>query len=226
MKFFVGNDLIDFNAEHNRGRGAQPRFLERIFSAAERAYLAAQASGDFGFAQLWSAKEAAYKAAKKQQPQLVFAPRRWLVSIQSQLPDTGDSHGSVQIDEDTRVVVHWQASTHWLHCLGVLGTPSALIEHAVEPFVDGAADTDFSERERSGFSRRESAAVRGLAKRLLQRHGIRDVEILRNTEDGVRLPPRVFANGQVLTDLDLSLSHDGAYVAAVVAIGQGDEQQR
>jgi len=223
VKSFVGNDLIDLDAAHNRGRSQQPRFLQKIFSVAECAQLADQNAGDFGFALLWSAKEAAYKAAKKAQPHLVFAPRRWSVSIESLLPGLADRHGRVQIDEQTQVAVQWQSAAHWLHCMALLGPPSARIEHAVAALLATPPTASFSARERAGFSRPESAAVRSLAKQLLQRCGIDEVEILRDSEAGLRLPPRAAVNGVALAGVDLSLSHDGAYVAAVIAIAARDQ---
>lgn len=217
MNGTVGNDLIDLAAAHNLGRAGQPKFLARILTATEQAQMAAQNGGDLGFARLWSAKEAAYKATKKQQPALVFAPSRWQVEIESLDDPAAELDGQVTIDPQTRVNVHWRLGSGWLHCIGLLGPHPAVLDQLVASLGEPAPAAVISAREREGFSRSESAGVRALARRLLQAHGIIDIEILRETEGNTRLPPRVFQHGQPLPDLDLSLSHDGAWLAAVIA---------
>ncbi len=217
MNGTVGNDLIDLGAAHNLGRAGQPKFLARILTAAEQAQIAAQHAGDLGFARLWSAKEAAYKATKKQQPALVFAPRRWQVGIDSLTSRASCLDGQVRIDPDTRVGVRWWLGPGWLHCIALLGTAPSLLDHAVAPNDPLQTEPVFSAREREGFSRGESAGVRVLARRLLRQHGIDDIEILREPDGNTRLPPRVWAGGQPLPDLDLSLSHDGGWLAAAIA---------
>ncbi|MGD9583437.1 MAG: 4'-phosphopantetheinyl transferase superfamily protein [Lysobacterales bacterium] len=218
MNTTIGNDLIDLGAAHNRGRADQAKFLARILTAAEQAQMAAQHAGDLGFARLWSAKEAAYKAAKKHQPALVFAPRRWQVAIDALDDPATELDGQVRIDPDTRVNVHWRLGPGWLHCIAVLGPAPGELAQAVAACAEPAPEAVFSAREREGFSRGESAGVRTLAKRLLRQHGIDGVEILRPVDGQTRLPPRVFAHGQPLPDLDISLSHDGAWLAAVIAL--------
>lgn len=216
---FIGNDLIDLGAAHNRGRADQPKFLARILTDTEQAQLAAQADGDLGFARLWSAKEASYKATKKQQPGLVFAPRRWQVLIDPPTDLASALDGRVQIDPRTAVSVRWQLGPGWLHCIAVLGQSPRILEHAVAARTDPALVTAFSAREHEGMSRSESAGVRALAKRLLRQHGIDAIEILRESDGPTRKPPRVFTHGQPHPDLDISLSHDGAWLAAVIALG-------
>lgn len=216
-KATVGNDLIDLAAAHNLGRAGQPRFLQRSLTTTECDQLHAQRGGDVAFALLWSAKEAAYKAARKQRADLAFTPRRWQVETDSLRPPGGASYGTVRLDAATQVRVSWQLTRQWLHCIAVLGNGEPRTEHAICAIDAIEATTPMSERERSGCSCAESAAVRALARRLLQRHGIINIEILRATAGKARLPPRVCANGLPLTNVDLSLSHDGRYLAAVIA---------
>ncbi len=216
MTSFVGNDLIDFAADHNRGRAHQTRILERVLSVGERERMAPENAGDHGFALFWSAKEAAYKAAVKSDPALVFAPRRWQVEVDSLAPWQGDREGVVVLDQTTRVPVRWQQGDSWLHCIALLGEPPAIVEQAVAVSTAVEAHGEFSAAERQGFTSPDSAAVRHLAKRLLQRHGIDEIEVRRATSGRGLLPPAVYRDGARLPGIDLSLSHDGRFVAAVV----------
>lgn len=217
---FVGNDLIDFAADHNRGRSGQSRFLERALTPDERGRLARENAGDHGVALLWSAKEAAYKAARKRDPALVFAPRRWRVDVDSLAPGPGDRAGTVAIAPGALAEVRWQQGDGWLHCVALIGASPGVVDEAVARSIDVEAFGEFAQRERAGFSCRESGAVRNLAKRLLDDHGIRGIEIVRNPGAQPaahrRLPPTVYAGESPLPGVDVSLSHDGRFVAAVV----------
>jgi len=217
VKLTLGNDLIDFRARHNRGRAEQPRLLARVLTARERTQLADEAADDVGFALLWSAKEAAYKAAKKADPALVFAPGRWQLECADMQLRDDHKHGQVVIAEHPPITVSWQWHAHWLHCIAVQGQSTAAITRAVVALADCPANATFSERERDSFSREPSAMVRTLAKRLLAQQGINDTEIVRERVAGGLLPPRVFSDGVARDDIQLSLSHDGDYVAAVIA---------
>ena len=220
MKPALGNDLIDRAAAHNLGRARQPRFLSRVLTEAEQAQLAAEADGDLGFARLWSAKEAAYKAAKKVQPGLVFAPRRWQVEV-AWLGDPAEAiEGAVAIDAETRAQVRWWLTGTWLHCIALIGPNPSRLDWRVCRSSDQDLSADHaSARERQGFSRSESAGVRALARGLLAEHGMVDIEILREAEGNTRQPPRIHQRGVWRDDLDLSLSHDGAWLAAAIIIG-------
>ncbi len=219
MNSFVGNDLIDYAAVHNRGRARQPRFLDRVLTENERDRMADESGGDHGFALLWSGKEAAYKAARKRDPDLVFAPRRFGVEIDSLAARSGNRGATVVITAETRISVCWQQGDGWLHCVALLGEPPGVIDHAVATSVELEQDGNFRERERPGFTCYESATVRNLARRLLRQQGISEIDIVRTPGTRGRLPPKVYAGEMPLPGVDLSLSHDGRFVAAVIAVG-------
>ncbi|HET7260514.1 MAG TPA: 4'-phosphopantetheinyl transferase superfamily protein [Casimicrobiaceae bacterium] len=214
----VGNDVIDLAAGHNRGRAQNRRLVERTLTAAERGLLAADGDDDRSFARLWSAKEAAYKAVRKCVPALVFAPRRWQVEL-ARCPDRAeDCEGSVMIAADMQVAVRWRQTNDWIHCVALLGGPPELFDEGVATAAEVGADGASSERERDGFTCAESGGVRTLAKRLLRRYGAGAVEIVRARIGAAHLPPRVYAGAAPMTGVDLSLSHDGRFVAAAIAM--------
>lgn len=220
MKPRIGNDLIDLDAAHNRGRTANPRLLARVLSAGERQWLAAGGAGDDGFAMLWSAKEAAYKALKKARPEQVFAPGRWRVDTAALRTAGVVHHGRIAIDARTVLALRWRRHRHWLHCLALLGPAPAVLDSAVctvRMLGNDRPRAAFTARERAGFVSAESAAVRRLAKRLLRRHGLHAVEIVRTPQGRSLSPPRVLCAGAPVPGTDLSLSHDGRFVAAAVA---------
>lgn len=214
----IGNDVIDLRAAHNRGRADHARLLARVLTANERAQLLADDGGDAGFALLWSAKEAAYKALKKARPTLVFAPGRWQVDCASLRMTDATHHGRVQMDADTCIAVSWQCRPHWLHCVATFGPTPEQLDSAVRTLAESTPQQPFSASELASFSRTESAHVRELARQLLAAHGIHDIEIVRMGDGAAKQPPQVFAAGVPLTHIELSLSHDGDYVAAAIAL--------
>jgi hypothetical protein len=84
----VGNDVVDLTDPETRLCGLHPRFDERVFCAAERAALEASRSRHRLHWALWAAKESAYKARKRLEPEAVFSPKEFEVEL-SPLPTAG-----------------------------------------------------------------------------------------------------------------------------------------
>ena len=86
----VGNDVVDLADPETRLGGLHPRWGERVFGAAEREALEASPSRHLLHWALWAAKESAYKARKRLEPETVFSPREFEVELS---PPAGDADG-------------------------------------------------------------------------------------------------------------------------------------
>jgi phosphopantetheinyl transferase len=84
----VGNDVVDLALPETRLGGLHPRWGERVFCDAERHALEASRSRHLLHWALWAAKESAYKALKRLEPETVFSPREFEVELSS-LPANG-----------------------------------------------------------------------------------------------------------------------------------------
>lgn len=84
----VGNDIVDLGDPETRLGGLNPRWGERVFGAAEREALDASPSRHRLHWALWAAKESAYKARKRLDPETVFSPVEFEIELSS-LPTTG-----------------------------------------------------------------------------------------------------------------------------------------
>jgi hypothetical protein len=84
----VGNDVVDLALPETRLGGLHPRWVERVFGAAEREALDASPSRHLVHWALWAAKESAYKARKRLEPETVFSPKEFEVEL-SPLPAAG-----------------------------------------------------------------------------------------------------------------------------------------
>ncbi len=84
----VGNDVVDLADPQTRLSALHPRWGDRVFCAAERRALEASRSRHRLHWALWAAKESAYKARKRLEPEAVFSPKEFEVEL-SPLPATG-----------------------------------------------------------------------------------------------------------------------------------------
>jgi phosphopantetheinyl transferase len=84
----VGNDVVDLADPETRLGGLHPRWSERVFGPREREALDASPSRHLLHWALWTAKESAYKARKRLEPETVFSPREFEVEL-SPLPAAG-----------------------------------------------------------------------------------------------------------------------------------------
>ncbi len=85
----IGNDVVDLRDRDARPETLHPRFDARVFSPAERLALERSEDPDRQRWRLWSAKEAAYKLARKLDPSSTFSPSRFEVELDR------DSRGTV-----------------------------------------------------------------------------------------------------------------------------------
>jgi phosphopantetheinyl transferase (holo-ACP synthase) len=199
----VGNDIVDL-----REAGTpSPRFVARVLAPEERA--AARAPADVW--RRWSAKEAAFKALARRAPALPFAHRRFVVDVEAGV--VRHPEGDVQVawsalDGEALSCVGWQGPGE------VVGATAALDDVEAEAAAVGRS---LSPREAAGIVGRPSHGVRMLAKLTICEHLAiewAEVEVLR--PGGAA--PQAWWRGARLPGIELSLSHDGRYVACAVAL--------
>jgi phosphopantetheine--protein transferase-like protein len=187
----VGNDVVDLQ----RSAVHSERFVERVFSERERALIAA---ADDSTATLWSlfaAKEAGYKAISKIRPGIAFAHRRFEVGQGLNALTYDDITLNLWIDRTTDRV-HVVACTHG----GVHVAVASTLPRGADPGVAARDLLKTAMAARIGCS-------------------VSDLKIVRDkvdaSWDGFG-PPRVLHHGRPV-EADVSLSHDGAFVAFAAA---------
>jgi phosphopantetheinyl transferase (holo-ACP synthase) len=173
-------------------------FLDRVCTAAEAECIRRSARPSTSLAAVWAAKEAAYKLMAKQSGAVHFVPRQFIV----------------QCDES----VLWSPATDLTvtHCGTEARVSIASTERWVHATVTDACDTEvrWSVCETKRLSRRgnESEAVRSLAAHLLCDFAQGNSRL----EFVGRVPVAVGKDGRS-ANLDISLSHHGAFAAAAIA---------
>ncbi len=192
----IGNDVVYLTdpgiVRHHENR----RFVERVCSEDERARVTTARD-------LWSlfaAKEAAYKA---------------LVKVGG---EPGFGHRSIEVASDLASVT-WRG-----RCLDLTVTGDVDHVHAVA-WTEGARPLIRVMRA-TGAERGESEGARALLRELVSTAlGCRPeaIEVVRDPSPGSwdgYGPPRVLRDGAPV-DADVSLSHDGPFVAAAAVLGRG-----
>ena len=248
MPAFIGNDVVDLRSDEAMGKAADQRFVRRVCAPAEQALLAdlPTAAATTLLWQLWSAKEAAFKAAHKAYGAR-FSPAAFAVdpAIIPGDPIPGDpipgdndanARGANKPEpvrwgrvcwRDQDFMVSWRTTHDYVHCLArstrhPFPTRAAIKHMAdfpVAPSDSPPEDTDEAATARSP----QSKAVRALARQLLHGFGIGDIGIdgadttfIREVK-GVSIgPPRVYQDGRWASEWDVSFSHHGRFVAAAV----------
>jgi phosphopantetheinyl transferase (holo-ACP synthase) len=192
---FVGNDVVDLRDPAAKAATSNPRFLDRVFGDREREAIAAASDP---LAMLWTlfgAKEAGYKVVAKMAPGTPFAHRRFEVG-----PGLAElCHAKLRLRlsiDATPDRVHVVACTH----------PFAHVAE-VSPLSPGADPGAAARR----LLRAAMALQIGCAPD--------DLEIVREKAKGSwdgYGPPALFLGGRPV-DADVSLSHDGGFVAFAAA---------
>jgi phosphopantetheinyl transferase (holo-ACP synthase) len=197
----VGNDVVDLDDPAILRSHLQGRFVARVCTEAERVALATAKGGKTLLWSLFAAKEAAYKVAAKQGPAPGFAHRRFEVA-----PDLGS----------VRDAVTGQRMHLWVEVDTVRGFVHAVAAEGAERPVHAVAEVPEGQ-DPSAAVRDELAAAAAL--RLGGERMAYAVERAADAGswDGFA-PPRLLHGGRAVPGADLSLSHDGRFVAWAMAI--------
>jgi phosphopantetheinyl transferase (holo-ACP synthase) len=236
----IGNDIVDLNHPGNRGKSRDRRFVSRVFTAEEQERIDGAAAPDALLWMLWAAKEAAFKAAVKRKPGTAFIPRAYAVTL-ADFSSANDRREDVPSDIS---IASDGDDTGFPAIVGAVTTPAGPIDfscsrsaghvHCVA-VMNGAyrmarPDTDVLAvaRKLTGPVDPSSAlrweAIHYLASALKVSPFF--IRIHREKMGAVSGPPRVYMEGRP-TDMDISLSHDGRYIAFAVHLpGAGYASER
>jgi hypothetical protein len=200
----VGNDIIDLAAPQAQGKTL--RHMQKILTHDEiQAVLKSSDPHSFLW-MFWAAKESAFKVLSKSFSGMSFSPKQYSVVI-----DHATHRGSV-ISSFGSVSLLLQTNRDWIHCIST--TDDSVFFNSVK---SGVETTDLSLFKDDCISPDvESNAVRLAARKKLAEclNVAPDVIDIARAADhhGKLQPPTVRING-VATDIDISLSHDGRFMA-------------
>jgi hypothetical protein len=216
---------MDLLNPHVQGKSQNTRFRKRIFLPEEESLLVADRQPDALLWALWTGKEAAYKAIQKVQLDIPSAPLRYRVCFDPTeerqewmmgqaiplLPGERRLHGTVTTPLGN---MHLETliTASYVHSIASTFVPAA--DARIVWQVERLPWDNPSPAEESRYVR--AAAQRHLAQ-CLPGSSPQDIEIRRAQGPRGLGPPCVYFQGQETT-IDISLSHEGAYVAYAFAM--------
>lgn len=213
--YLVGNDIVSLSSNEtlrDKLKSKDPRFLMRVFSDKEQGLIKAATNPEEMLWTLWSAKEASFKIIKKLNPAQVFAHKKFEVTI------SNETRGFVLFNNNIQIILTWQKTLDYIHCIGVQ-SPQPRTEWLIARTTEITNAIELSAQEEDSVYSEESRKVRTLAKRLLLQCGFTGTEVIRERlATGGFLAPKVIFNmaANATPNIDISLSHDGPWLAAVI----------
>jgi phosphopantetheinyl transferase (holo-ACP synthase) len=220
-------DVVDLDATRTTGRSSDERFLSRVFSERERARIQAAPDPDLEVWSLWAAKEAAFKViykARSEPP--VFHHARFEV-----VDDPDSPIRTLEYEEHSVTLNLTRCGSRLLAWAWSGPTTEIFVGHAeaervrsrlgLSPELESWVDSHFSPEERSAIHSLPSALVRLAARedaaRLL---GIwaRDLRIVCPPGHTGLRPPYLMVGDEMITAADVSLSHDGPWIAWAIRL--------
>jgi phosphopantetheinyl transferase (holo-ACP synthase) len=230
----IGNDIVDLSRRGARDKAKDERFVRRVCTDSEAAWIQSDRDPDRTLWMIWTAKEAAFKISSRQNGRAVFAHRFYeALSLPEAKLDTGAAsavrlRGTVRVHQEGNGVastfsVEWELTPRFVHCLALVRSDQIGSVRAVVGEVDDAATAhppvSWSRRELRSAVSAESRKARILAKQLAHEAGLGPVEIVRSPGTPRLGPPLLYAAGEAapIEGWHLSLSHDGAFAAAALS---------
>ena len=203
----IGNDVVDLCDRDADSATFSARFDERVFAPSERSRIAMSADPETCRWRMWSAKEAAYKAARKADPTVIFSPKRFEVRFSE--TDSQGAEICLGSTNPSRIEVQFFFDGSSVHAVALApGWKHARVVHGCERV---SADSMGASRSFGPGSAARRLALQRLARALEFRRD--QLEIRR--EDRI---PVLFENGRPVAG-NLSLSHHGEWVAFAFECG-------
>ena len=206
----VGNDVVDLR-DADASDAMRPRFDARVFCDEELQALDAAPDRALARWTRWAAKEAAYKAAKRVDAEVVFSPARFRTDLE--VSADGEALGRVETPVGALPVVV-RACEGAVHAVVGCAEEEAICDVTRLP----EAELDAND------ARAPSRAVRLLAtQRVAARLGV-DAQCVEVRRRG-RIP-ELWIDGERRAELSLSLSHHGAVVGFACGLGAAGGESR
>ena len=211
---YTGNDIVDLIRLPNGQKSKDSRFQKKILTDTEIDQVCCSGNPEAALWSFWACKEAAYKVVQKNDHCAAFLPGRWSVRYRDfqDLPESKPSlqrlcrEGEVVIPGSGNVYVRLFTFPSYVHCIA---------SDTAEGLSRIVARVDRLPRRENSFRRDPSLFVRSKLLCCLARHlrlPVKDMSIVRKLQKNGLGPPLLCIAG-VRSAVDLTISHDGCYVA-------------
>lgn len=207
----IGNDIVDLTQAADKS--ADFRFLKRVFSVDEISVISKFNQPNKTIWLLWAIKEALYKACQKLSTDYIFSPQKLILP---QVVLHGLSKGKQQIQfnyngQPTLLIIDINEQLDYLHVLAILNWCDTIFpDIRIQKIANIALDY-----------RQQSAEAKRLVLAMSEEKGFMHAQVMRPllVMEGYQKkgPPQLVINDKPLP-VDLSISHDGRYVAVCMQL--------
>jgi phosphopantetheinyl transferase (holo-ACP synthase) len=195
---------VDLQHPANAKKSRDFRYLKKILTDVEIELVCNAENPDRVLWLLWACKETAYKVISKSYAGLSFLPRHWLVRLNQH--DSMFTEGEVTIPGADAVFVQLNSPEGYVHCIGADNLPDLNnIIWGIESLPKSVA----GENVEPSLFVRECLSAR-LAD--IYQLNFREMEIRRAQKGRELQPPHLYYKNK-MTSFDISLSHDGQFIA-------------
>jgi phosphopantetheinyl transferase len=201
---YVGNDIVDLKEPGNTRKSRDLHFLKKILTDAEIEFVQSAENSDKALWSCWAYKETAYKIIKKSRGHAAFLPCQWSVIFKKSKSTYID--GEITAPSAPTVYLRLLSCAGYVHCVGTD------CRDALEKIICNVValpQQDKGEKPDASLFLRE-CLTQDLARYFHLKSS--DININRIKENGELQPPYLFVSGKK-SDIDISLSHDGQFVA-------------
>lgn len=235
IPYYLGNDLIDLSSVFNQFKDRDESFLNRVFTREEINIIKSAQDANLTLWSIWAAKEAAFKACQKLKLELRFIPRYFSISKEHLNAFSSLSSPSRLMAKMTYltlslpITIYIECSTsQTIHSLAILSSSRKIFndfQYVVykttlkeKPINLANIHHNLTSAELSSIKNDESLLLRWQAKRFLNLYIHRkQYELLRDVfikdEQEIFGPPYLKSKNNPLLNYQISLSHDGKWLA-------------
>lgn len=180
------------------------RYLKKILTDVEIAFVCNAENPDRALWSFWACKETAYKVSRKSYAGLSFLPRQWPVRLDQY--ESTFTKGEVVISGVSTVFVLLYCTENYVHCIGTDDLPAL---DNITWGIDSLPEAVEGENIEPSLFVRE-CLFRKLA--CVYQLNFWEMEIRREKKGCELQPPHLYYENKK-TSFDISLSHDGQFVA-------------
>ncbi len=212
----VGNDIVDLDSPYVKGKSNDQRFIQRVLTDEEQQAVLTSPAPDTLLQVFWAAKETAYKSSVKIRPDVSSAPRNYQVSLERS--ESEESFSGSVITPQSTVFIKFTCQNNSIHCYGASSFQAKEeIVFAVDKLT-GQTATNFSRSSAIVSRRVRTLAAEKIADLLTV--PVDEITITRAGHRRNRPYPEVYLHKEK-TDIGISLSHDGRFIACAFLFPQG-----
>ncbi len=206
--------MVDLAASGAAYRWKDERFLGKVFDGRERAAIRRATAQDVVLWSLWACKEAAYKVVRKLEPEAGFVPH-WFPVTLSPTEGSPKIHGRVETPFGP-IAVRVETGEGFVHGLARWGGPPGWerIVYRILRVVPSERPASFPCAVPCPSMQLRSVLKEHLSERL--GCGADRIEIVRRKGRSGLGPPMAYVAGE-RQDVDISMSHDGRFLAFACA---------